>query len=54
MKTNTVWYHLYVKAEKYSKLVTITKNKRFIDVGNKALFTCGERSGSKGNVVAGD
>ena len=32
-----------VKAEKYSKLVTITKNKRFIDVGNKPVLTCGER-----------
>ena len=27
-KTNTIWYHLYVKSEKQNKLVNITKKKQ--------------------------
>ena len=27
-KTNTVWFHLYMEYEKYSKLVNITKKKQ--------------------------
>ena len=27
-KTNTVWYHLYVEAKKYNKLVNITKKRQ--------------------------
>ena len=27
-KTNTIWYHLYVKPENYNILVNITKNKQ--------------------------
>ena len=27
-KESTVWYHLYVKAKKYNKLMTIAKKKK--------------------------
>ena len=27
IKTNTVWYHLYVESKKYNKLVNITKKQ---------------------------
>ena len=27
IKTNTLWYHLYMESKKYNKLVTTTKKK---------------------------
>ena len=27
-KTNTIWYHLYVKPKNYNILVNLTKNKQ--------------------------
>ena len=42
-KTNTVWYHWYIKSEKCNKLLNIIERSKLIDTENKLIVTIGEK-----------
>ena len=47
-KANTIGYYCYVEYKNWNKLLNIIK-KRFIDMENEVVVTCGERKEAKSN-----
>ena len=44
-KTDSVWYHLHLKFQKYNQLVNVTERSRLTDKEKKLVVTSGEREG---------
>ena len=43
IKTNIIWYHLYVESKKMMQMNLITKQDRLTDIENKLMVTKGDR-----------